>query len=393
MDFTTTLITFGAILSLVALIGAAFSFLLAHDQNAPSFKRTRRVIASVTLILLIAILGLQYLAAPATSIFTLIPAVPYPHSSLLACHVSASDLPAVAVAGHASPLPIRANVRGRTLSIRGSTALSNLFARAGAAFDAAYHTTTHVAATTSQDGLMAVEHGETDIGLSDIFVQDAPDPNVSSYVLTDYPVGVVVFTLMVSPDLKGAVQNITTDQLIDIYSGKVTNWRSLGGPDEPITPIGREIGSGTQVSFQKYVLLSTPKDTNIEIAGTTNFMLNLLAKKRGAIGYAASTVFTGNRSAGAQPICLNGYGATLANVNAGTYPYWNYEHAYVKHMPANTATDVAGLFLRYVCSASFQQKDVRGFGFLRIADLQPAAVAAHPGYPKPQPCGGTSSSV
>jgi ABC-type phosphate transport system substrate-binding protein len=92
-----------------------------------------------------------------------------------------------------------------------------LLTKAAVAFDAAYHTTTRVNPTTSQDGLMAVERGQADIGLSDIFVQDAPDPTVRSYVLTDYPVGVVVFTLMVSPDLKEIVHNITTDQLIDIY--------------------------------------------------------------------------------------------------------------------------------------------------------------------------------
>lgn len=387
MDFTTTLITLGAIFSLVALVGAAFSFLLAYDRKARSFRRTRRLIALGTIVILVAILGVQYVAAPQTSVFTLVPGVPFPRSALRSCHVAASDLPAQAGSGHAVPAPGGAGVAGRTLSVRGSTALSNLFTGAAAAFDQAYHTTTHVTATSSQDGLTALARGDADVGLSDIFVQDAPDPNVASAALVDYPVGVVVFTLMVSPDLKDAVWNITTDQLIDIYSGKITNWRSLGGPDEPITPVGREIGSGTQVSFQKYALYSTPKDTNVEIAGTTNVMLDLLSRKRGAIGYAASTVFTGDNSGRAYPICLNGYGATLANVNDGTYPYWNYEHAYVKHAPTQAPTDVIGLFLRYVCSPDFQSKDLRAFGLLRIADLSPRAVAAHTGYPRPQPCG------
>jgi ABC-type phosphate transport system substrate-binding protein len=198
MDFTTTLIALGAILSLVALIGAAFSFLLAPDRNAPSFARTRRAIGIGTIVILISILGVQYVAAPQTSVFTLIPGVPFPHSTLQACHVTASELPAVAGTGHALPAPTRANVSGHPLVIRGSTALSNLFTNAGMAFDHAYHTITHVSATTSQDGLTAVERGEADIGLSDIFVHNAPDPNVASASLVDYPVGVVVFTLMLN---------------------------------------------------------------------------------------------------------------------------------------------------------------------------------------------------
>jgi phosphate transport system substrate-binding protein len=393
MDFTTTLITLGAMLSLVALVGAAFSFLLASDSSAPSYAQTRRRIAIGTLVVLVAILALQYVVAPQTSVFTLVPGVPFPGSTLRACHVSVSDLPAAAGTGHAVPTPIAANVAGRALSLRGSTALSNLLTNAADTFDKTYHTSTRVIATTSQDGLMAVERGQTDIGLSDIFSQDAPDPNVASFSLVDYPVGVVVFTLMVSPDLKDSVQNITTAQLINIYSGKVTNWRTLGGPDELITPIGREIGSGTQVSFEKYALLSTPKDTNIEIASTTNVILNLLSKGHGAIGYAASTVFEGNATGQAYPICLNGAGATLANVNAGRYPFWNYEHAYVKRAPSTAPTDVTGLFLRFVCGADFQSEDVREFGFLRITDLQPPAVATHLGYPRPKPCGSTAGAA
>jgi phosphate transport system substrate-binding protein len=386
MDFTTTLITLGAIFSLVALVGAAFSFFLASDRSAPSYALTRRRIAIGTLIVLVAILALQYVAAPQTSVFTLVPGVPFSGSTLRACQVNVQDLPMAAGAGHAVPAPGVANLAGRTLSLRGSTALSDLFTNAAATFDQTYHTTTTVTATSSQDGLQALERGQTNIGLSDIFSQDAPDPNVASFSLVDYPVGVVVFTLMVSPDLKDSVQNITTAQLIDIYSGKVTNWRTLGGPDELITPIGRVTGSGTQVSFEKYALLSTPKDPNIEIASTTNVILDLLAKGRGAIGYAASTVFGGDTTGKAYPICLNGSGATLANVNAGRYPFWNYEHAYLRQAPSAASTDVVGQFLRYVCGADFQSNDVRAFGFLRIADLQPAAVATHPGYPTPKPC-------
>ena len=194
MDFTTTLITFGAILSLVALIGAAFSFLLASDRKAPSFKRTRRVISVGTIIILVGILAVQYFAAPQTSVFTLLPGVPFPRSSLQSCHVKVRDLPSVSDAGHAVPPPISANVRGRSLSIRGSTALSNLFTTAAATFDQAYQTTTQVSGTSSQDGLMALGQGQTDIGLSDVFEQDIPDQTVASASLVDYPVGVVVFT-------------------------------------------------------------------------------------------------------------------------------------------------------------------------------------------------------
>jgi hypothetical protein len=74
-------------------------------------------------------------------------------------------------------------------------------------------------------------------------------------------------------------------------------------------------------------------------------------------------------------------------VNAGSYPYWNYEHAYLRHAPSTSPTDVVNLFLKYVCGSGFQGEDLKGFGFLRITDLTSQAIQTHAGYPRPQPCG------
>ncbi|HKD76588.1 MAG TPA: hypothetical protein VKB76_13880, partial [Ktedonobacterales bacterium] len=136
-------------------------------------------------------------------------------------------------------------------------------------------------------------------------------------------------------------------------------------------------GSGTQVSFQKFVINATPELTNIKIASTTNEIATLLSKQKGAIGYAALTALSGTNAGKAYPICLNGYGATAENINDGKYPYWNYEHALVKQQPTFRANDVVGAFLHFVCSPDFQNHDLIGAGFLRISDLSSTARLNH----------------
>ncbi len=389
MDFTTTLITFGAVLSGVGFIGAAFSFLLAHDRDEPHYRIKRRIVTLISFLLLIGVLGVQFFVAPQTSIFTLIPGMPFPSSTLKACHITTAQLPQTdSPLGHATPAPGDTALRGKTLILQGSTAIGDLYAQASKPFDTAYGTHTTVNLTNSQDGIQAVNSGIADIGLSDIFVRDAPSQDVENDPLTDYGVGAVIFTLMVSPDLKDIVQNITSAQLIDIYSGKVTNWRSIGGPDEAITPIGRQEGSGTQVSFQKFVINATPELTNIQIASTTNEIATLLSKKQGAIGYAAITALSGANARKAYPICLNGYGATIENINDGNYPYWNYEHALVKKPPTSRPDDAVGIFLNFVCGQAFQSHDLIGAGFLRINDLSQTATQLHQSlHPEDPPVG------
>jgi phosphate transport system substrate-binding protein len=391
MDFITTLITLGTILSIVALVGAAFGFLLAHDQREKHYHLKRRLVTGGTLVLLVSVLTTQYFVAPQTSLFTLIPGVPFPSSTLKDCHVTAQQLPLGDPSlSHAIPSLGDTAINGKTLTLQGSTAIGNLFRTASVQFDAVYQTHTTVNLTNSQDGLQAVNSGVADIGLSDIFVRDAPSSDVDNYKLYDFGVGAVIFTIMVSPDLKDIVQNVTSAQLIDIYSGKVTNWHSLGGPDEPITPIGRQEGSGTQVSFQKFAINATPQLTNIQIASTTNEIATLLSKKKGAIGYAAVTALAGDNTGKAFPVCLNGYGATVENVNQGEYPYWNFEHAYVKQPPTFAPDDAVGTFLKFVCGADFQSHDLIGAGFLRTGDLsaksQEIHLSLHPEDPPVKPC-------
>ena len=381
MDFATTLVTFGALLSIVAVIGAALAFLLTHDRDDKRGPFKRRVLASGTFALLLGTLAAQYVAAPATSLLTLIPSVPFPGSTLDACRVSGNELPPLA--DGQSVMLHTLGLAGRHIRIGGSSALSQLFTVAATQFDAANGTTTTVSSSNSQTGLQLVHSGALDLGLSDIFVRDAPDDTVKDYALQDHPVAVAVFTVLVSQDLAGVVHNLTTDQLIGIYNGTITNWRQIGGPDQRVTPIGRSVGSGTRVTFESYVLNGQPTYTGTTLAGTTADLANALARSHGAIGYIATSALSASDRALVHPVCIDGARPTLADINSGAYQFWNYEHAYVNPPQSGTLPVTVRAFLSYVCSAGFQANDVLDQGYLRVADLSATAMKTHlrQGYP------------
>jgi len=385
MDFITTLTVFGTILGIVLALGGILNFVLNHNPDHPNRRSNQIMSAVITVGTLVTILVVQYFVAPATSLFTLPPNSNFPGSTLKACHITLNDLP-----NGIQPPVQRKQYSGTVLRIDGSSVLYNLFTDAAKQFDffnaeSSGETDTVVEKLDSGQGIGDVIDGVSQIGLSDIFVRDDPDPTLQGgNALTDYQVAVAPFTLVVSADLQDVVQNLTTQQISDIFSGRVTNWRSIGGPNEPITVFNRKLGSGTRVIFEQYVLGTSISADDLR-APTTTALITAMEKTQGAIGYAATTSIRGKSYVGKiAPVCIDGYGATEANINAGKYLFWSYEHAYVK---TPTPTLVQN-FLGLVCSSTFQSQDVIGEGFLRVKQLSSLALATHDqDYPQSQPCG------
>src|SRR5262249_44783748 len=238
------------------------------------------------------------------------------------------------------------------------------------------HTMTTVQGGGSIAGLQAVEAGTVHIGMSDVTYQN--NANTQSYTdLVDHQVAVVAFTLVVSQDLKDAVQNLTMQEVRDLFAGKITNWKQLGGPDEAVTVVDRPPTSGTRATFVRYVLGGTqPNDAgSVGITSdSTQALVQRVSQLPGAIGFAA-TGFVLN-SAFTQlvfPVCIDGRGATEANINNGSYVFWNYEHAFTKGSP----TPEAQAFLDYVVSAPFQTGPVPQLGYFQTSQLTEAAKQTH----------------
>ncbi len=82
------------------------------------------------------------------------------------------------------------------------------------------------------------------------------------------------------------VQGLTIDQIRDIYTGKITNWKDVGGPDLPVVVISRDTNSGTFETFKELVLGKEAKICeSAEYAGSNGAVRQRVQMTKGAIGY------------------------------------------------------------------------------------------------------------
>ncbi len=300
-------------------------------------------------------------------------------SALTACHVTAADL--VVQGGAKSSAP---TLPAGTLSIDGSTALAPLFQRAAgnvSANSANSKVIINITPNGSGTGLNDVENGTVQIGMSDVFAQEKATATTSYSDLVDNQVAVVPFTLVVSQDISSQVENLTTQQIKDIYAGNITNWSQIGGPNEPITVVVRTKTSGTRATFDKFVVNDVKQindePADAQTADSTGELVTDISNSHGAIGYTGTSfVLDYAQTSQIFPICIDGFGATKANINLGKYKFWNIEHAYTKGTPASGSLTSA--FLQYVKSADFQNRDLASLGFLKVDELSSDARATHP---------------
>lgn len=209
-----------------------------------------------------------------------------------------------------------------TLTLAGSTTVQPLAEKAGEAFmDINPDVTIEVQGGGSSVGITAAADGTADIGNVSREVKEeemTANPNFQVFTVAKDGIAIVV-----NPDVK--LENLTKEQVRDIFSGKVTNFKEVGGPDAPITVVSREEGSGTRTAFQELVMQY--KDASGNKAEDSIVASAILQNSNGAIrttvaetpnsitylsfGYLDDSIVTVN---------VEGIEATVENVLNSTYP-------------------------------------------------------------------------
>ena len=120
--------------------------------------------------------------------------------------------------------------------------------------------------------------------------------------------------IAVCVDPANTVTDLSKQQLIDIYTGTVSNWSELGGTDTPIVVVGREAGSGTRGAFEELLEIEDACVYANEL-DSTGAVIAKVASTPGAIGYASLDAIDNTVIAAS----LEGVAATAENIKAGNY--------------------------------------------------------------------------
>ncbi|MDF2886549.1 MAG: phosphate binding protein [Lacrimispora sp.] len=157
-------------------------------------------------------------------------------------------------------------------------------------------------------GIEAVTNGAADIGNASRNLKDEEKSKgiVENIVAID---GIAIVT-----DPSNKAENLTKDQLIAIYSGTTTNWKDLGGSDQPIVVIGRESGSGTRSAFEELLKLEDKCKYSNELDSTGAVMAKV-ASTPGSIGYVSLDVLDKT----VKTLKLENIDPTPENIKAGSY--------------------------------------------------------------------------
>lgn len=163
---------------------------------------------------------------------------------------------------------------------------------------------------------------------------------VEKYGLKTFPFAIDGVAVVVHPS--NAVAELTFAQVADIYAGKITNWKEVGGADAKINLYVREDGSGTREVFTDKAIKGGEVAASANVVNSNGAMKTAVAKDKNAIGY----VGIGHIDESVKAPKLEGMAATQENAANGSYTV-------VRDLFMNTKGDPQGLtalFIDYIYS-------------------------------------------
>lgn len=217
----------------------------------------------------------------------------------------------------------------------------------------------------SGTGLKQVADGSVDIGNSDVAADTKLDKAVADG-LVDHKVCVVTMAPVVNKDIAATVKSLTKQQLTDIFTAKITNWKEVGGPDEEIVLITRPSTSGTRALFKEFALGGAEEASNKSLeTDDSGTLLQSIKDNKGAIGYVALSYLVNNQDIAT--VSVDGVAPTLENTYNGTYPVWGYEHMYTKGEPNATVK----AYLDFIMSDEYgKSMEAQGYGVTSKMQVQ-----------------------
>lgn len=252
-----------------------------------------------------------------------------------------------------------ANNNSNKITVVGSSAMQLLAEQAGNDYRLSHPDSNIVVqGGGSGTGLSQVQAGAVEIGTSDVFAET--QKGIDAKKLQNHLVAVVGIVPIVNKS--AGVSNLSKQQLSDIFTGKITNWKQVGGKNQTITVINRSKGSGTRGTFEGLVL-NGKKPIQAQEQDSNGTVRKIVSSTPGTISYIS---FPYANDENIQKLSINGVKPTNKNVETNRWQLWSYEHMYTKGKPNKNVQK----FIDYMLGSKVQNDLVPKLGYISIDKMQ-----------------------
>jgi phosphate transport system substrate-binding protein len=248
--------------------------------------------------------------------------------------------------------PATAFAGGGTITVKGSDTMVVLGQRWAEEYMKSHSgTTVQVTGGGSGTGISALINGTTDVCEASRSMKDAEKKQLAEKAggppqeITVAKDGLSVYVNDTNP-----LTEISMAQLKGIFTGKITSWKEVGGPDSKIIPYSRENSSGTYVFFKEHVLENADYTPRAQAMPGTAAVVNAVAKEKFGIGYGGAAYAKGIKVLKIKKEGGAAIAPSDATIKDGTYPLSRPLFFYVGPKPS---ADIKG-FTDWVLSPAGQ---------------------------------------
>jgi len=142
--------------------------------------------------------------------------------------------------------------------------------------------------------------------------------DLNDYVIGSYSIAIIVNSASPLTDLK-------REQVRDMFTGAIQNWKDVGGSDTPIHICSRDPISGTALGFKELAMENKPYAAGEKTFTNYNAIAQAVAQDPAGIGYCSIEL---TNTPGVKVISIGGVSPTVASINEGKYPYARALHFY-----------------------------------------------------------------
>jgi phosphate transport system substrate-binding protein len=243
--------------------------------------------------------------------------------------------------------------------IKGSTTVLPIAQKVVEAYMAAHpETKISLSGGGSSNGIKALIDNSTDIADSSRFIKDKEVKMAVDKGVYPVPFAIAYDSIIPIVHPSNGIDNLTVEQLREIYQGKIRNFKEVGGPDLQIVVVSRDTSSGTFETWEGKVMEKTKVTPRAQLLASNGAVAQAVAKNKYAIGY----IGIGYLNDDVKGLTVNGIEGTEETTLSGVFPISRALYMFTNGWPKGEVLD----FMNFMLNPKTGQKYVAESGYVRL---------------------------